>query len=298
MRYLLILLSLCFALQSAAQEKEFSPSQMAVVVLSDKEHVIGKVILNSDYKVVLLVNGKDKREYSKSTIRFFKVLDQNDLIINRKYMFPAKSQTHYLYSTSAFTLDEDRFAFHLTGLYSELQIPTSKSMDIGIGTFVGAPISLTVKKRFAIGSSLNVALKGYAAWASYFFPSGTGFAGQALITNGSKERNITFGPGIGVGMADGEAIGVLFSSFGVKARINQKYSIVADGMYVREMESSYFLGIFTGMIGLHKHSKRNITWSSGLGVGGFQEMNFNFWGNRNLETLTIPMIYLGFRKVW
>ena len=213
-------------------------------------------------------------------------------------MFPAQSQTHYLYSTSAFTLDDARFAYHNTGLYSELQIPTSKSMDIGVGTFVGAPITVTVKKRFQIGSSLNVEVKGYAGWASYFYPWAAGFAGQTLITNGSQERNITFGPGIGVGITDDEVIGVLFSTFGLKARINQKYSIVAEGMYFREMETNYFLGVFTGMIGLHQHSKRNITWSGGLGVGGLQEMNFNFFGTRNLDTQAIPMIYVGFRKVW
>ncbi|MBL4703462.1 MAG: hypothetical protein JKY54_03015 [Flavobacteriales bacterium] len=294
--FMFVLLGLCFNL--SAQNHQFPKSNMAVVVENNNQHTIGSIISNTLDKITLLVNGKDEREFYKSSLKFYKVLDQNDLVLKGKYMFPTTGQTNYLYSSSAYTLDTDRLAYQLSGIYSEFQIPVSSTIDVGLGTFAGAPLSISVKKRVQIGSSLNIGIKGYAVWASYFEPSVSGFAGQLLVTNGSKERNITIGPGVGVGVADREIIGVLFSTFGLKARISQKYSLVAEGMFGREFESNYFLGIFSGMVGAHYHTKRNIIWSGGIGTGGFQQINFNFWGKSSLDTTFFPMIYGGFRKTW
>lgn len=299
MRLIVAVFILLFVMSGNAQTAGFPESKMAVVVEPGNNHTIGELIGEDDQKIVLRVKGKERKEFRKSTLSFYKVLDENDLVLRGEYMFPTSGQTTYLFSTTAFTLEDQRLSINGAYLsYTDVQIPLSTTADLGIGTVLGAPLSITGKKKYALGSSLTVGVKGYGIWGSYIDPGIGLFAGQGLITNGRKERNFTIGPGIGVGVDYRETIGILFSTFGLKSRISQKLSIVADGFFAREFNSTDLIGVFAAMGGIHYHAGKTMIWSGGIGVIGLQEMTFNFWGTANLDTFAIPMIYIGFRKTW
>ena len=53
---------------------------LAVVIQSDNTHIIGQIIENSDSKIVLLVKGKEQKEFKKSHLRFCKVLDRKSVV--------------------------------------------------------------------------------------------------------------------------------------------------------------------------------------------------------------------------
>ena len=298
--------SICFvlihfiSLNLVAQDDTFPESKMAVVILRNNEHIIGQVLENSDTKLLLVLRGNEKREFDKTEIRFYKVLDENDIVIKGKYMFPTSAKPGYFLTTNAFTLGNTKLSINGAYLtYTDLQIPISKSMDIGFGGILGAPLTTSFKAKFSIGSTIHMGIKTYASWASYFDIYSSMVAGQALFTTGNRERNITFGPGIGLLRIDEDNIGFLFSTFGLKSRISQKFSIVAEGMYGKGMHpSSQFLGIFSGMGGVQYHIGQRNIWSWGIGLVGAQSIFYNFWGIPTSENEMFPMFYYGFRKIF
>ena len=301
MRVLICFVLMCIiSLSTVAQDETFPESKMAVVILWHNEQIIGQVLENSDTTLLLLLGGNVKREFEKSDIRFYKILDENDFIIKRKYIFPTSAKTGYFLTTSAFTLGDAGLSINGPYLtYTDAQVRLSKNMDVGFGSILGAPLTTSFKAKFSIGSTIHIGVKTYASWASYFDVYSSMVAGQALFTTGNRERNITFGPGIGMLRIDEDNIGFLFSTFGLKSRISQNLSIVAEGMFGKQTQSrSQFLGVFSGMGGVQYHLGQRNVWSWGIGVSGIQSIQYNFWGIPNSDNQLIPMFYYGFRKTF
>ncbi len=301
MRWIIALSLSLYFVSSFAQDKDFPSSKMAVVVTVSDHHVIGKLIEDNAKQVVLLVNGKERKVFEKSVVSFFKILDQNDLVIGGQYMFPTASQTGYLLTTSAFTLKDAKFSANGAYLtHTDLQLRITENLDAGVGTILGAPLSFSLKARYQLGSSLNIGIKTYSMWGSYFDPNFSINAGQGLITTGTPERNVTIGPGVGVVVLDRHrAVGVVFSTFGLKSRLNQRLTLVAEGIAGRPFQSGNVIDLFSGQAGLQFHVGRTITWSGGLGVAGFREAAFNYWGRSlGIDTTLFPQFYVGFRKIW
>ena len=294
----------CFALilsQSyCAQEINFPDSKMAVVVLKNYNQIIGEVLENSDTKLILIIRGKEKRTFFKNELRFFKVLNEYDTVIRGKYMFPSQAITGYFLTSSALTLGKRKLSLNGSYfLYTDAQYSISDNMDLGFSSMFGAPLSTTFKAKYSPSSTLHLGVKAYASWSSYIQLSTSIFAGQALITNGSPEKNITIGPGFGVSRVDGDNMGILFSTFGIKSRISQKLTLVGEGLFVKETQSrAQFLGIFSAMGGIQQHIGRRQMMSYGLGVVGYQFISFNFWGIPNSDDELFPMFYFGYRKTF
>lgn len=293
----------CFALllsQSyCAQEINFPDSKMAVVVLKNYNQIIGEVLENSDTKIILLIRGKEKRMFFKNELRFFKVLNEHDTVIRGKYMFPSQAITGYFLTSNAMTLGKRKLSLNGSYfLYTDAQYSISENVDLGFGSIFGAPLTTTFKAKYSPGTNLHIGVKAYASWLSYFEPSNGLFAGQALITNGSPEKNITIGPGFGVIRADGDNMGILFSTFGLKSRISQKLTLIGEGLFGKQTQSqAQFLGVFSAMGGLQHMGKRAIM-SYGIGVMGYQFISFNFWGIPNADDELFPLIYFGYRKTF
>ncbi len=300
MRKIIVLITLSILTgYASAQNSSFPASKMAIVITKNNTHFIGEILLNNDSIIELKINGIEQKSFKKDLITFYKELNENDLIIKNKYIYPCISNTNYFISTSAFTLENKKISIKSSFLfYNDLQIALTKNIDLGFSTILGAPLTVTIKGKYSFGPSLHAAIKGFASWASYIDVDTELMAFQALLTNGNQEKNISFGPGIGLLKRGDEKIQILFSTFGLKSRVSQKFSLVAEWIFGKEIESNSLLGIFSGMLGFQHHWKKNIVFSTAIGTIGYQELIYQYRLSPRVENQFGPMGYIGFQKSW
>jgi hypothetical protein len=215
------------------------------VVLKDGSSYTG-FISNDDGREILMRTTTIGDVYiRKSDIAKISEIDDTKKFSEGKYMGDEIYYTRYFFSPTAFSLnkgDANAYMPYLLGAHAQFGV--TDNLDVGIGsTYVGTPLTATIKYSFKVGRNLTAAIGGMGLTTTYLrFGNYFGVAtGYGVLTSGDPSSNISIGGGYGLIAIDTERLMGYFVTAGAYKRLSQYFSIVVDGIYFPEIEF-YFAG--------------------------------------------------------
>jgi hypothetical protein len=197
----LVLLLCTASMYSQKQKKtrfmEFDTSQTYLVKLKDESSFTGKFIEKNDSMVIFTSKA------SRMEIRLNELESANAVepgrFVNGKYWFVNPHHTRYLFSPSAFNLKAgEGYYQNIYATGQSVNYGFTDHFTLGAGTelislFSGFPI-LVVTPKFG-GYDLGKKWKAGGGAIALFSEEGGGGIGYGIVTQGTEDRNITFGLG-------------------------------------------------------------------------------------------------------
>lgn len=300
MRMLRVILLSSFLMSAFAgiAQVENTSKQIVVLLFYDDSQVIGPVVDETDATITVLFR-QEERLYSKSKIREI-VEAKPEQIVKGTYVYATPNPNGYLVTPTAYTLGKSNIAIQSNYfLYHELQVGIKEHLDLSIGTsLIGTPVGVSVKQHLEALPTLNLGLEGNVVWGSWIDPNLLLFGGQVILTNGDRERNFTFSPGIGGVVRNGKLTGMLYSTFGGKARLSEMFTLTGEGLYARELGARSLSGVFHVAIGVQHHRSEYNSWGLEIGAAGLDQYNYPLNGVPQQNPTVLPMIHISYRKLF
>ncbi len=246
----ILLLVFVFALVGVSKAQNdsignYSSKKPYHVVLKDGSSYTG-FISNDDGREILMRTTTIGDIYIRKTdIARISEVDDNKKISQGKYLGDETYYTRYLFSPTAFSLNKgEANAYMPYFLGAHAQFGLTDNLDVGIGsTYLGNPLTATIKYSFKIGNNLTAAIGGmgltttYLGFGSYFGVA----AGYGVVTSGDPSRNISIGGGYGLIAFDTDRVMGYYITGGAYKRLAEYLSVVIDGIYFPEIDL-YFAG--------------------------------------------------------
>lgn len=204
---LLILVIIYFAfsaqLTHAQKQKkialiDFNTTDTYLVKMKDESTFTGKFVEKTGNRIVFVTASSSKIELMTEEIATVSVIDVSRYK-NGKYWFVNPHHTRYLFSPSAFNLKQGEGYFqNIYGVVNSVNYGFSDHFTLGAGTeiislFSGYPVLMLTPKL----GGYKIGPKWAAGGGAFLLAAEDGLIGigYGIITQGTEDRNITFGLG-------------------------------------------------------------------------------------------------------
>ena len=227
----------------------------------------------------------------------------DDNIKDGEYWFKNLHDSRYFFSPTAFSLEEgEGYYNHSYWWLWQVQYGISDNFSIGGGTSIlGFPATLNAKMSFEINTDLNYSL-GWFWVGDLFGHTGNALGDRSLlnmpygvITQGSKENNITLGAAYNIASPSSGAAAPISSerlvlNTGGTFRLGRRFSFVFEAWIFNERNEGSTEITLMGGPGIRYFRKINrVTAKNGAGAKTFDFQLMHFPGMGNDGPLFIPM---------
>lgn len=277
------LLFFCVTQPSFAQSRfanfEFNLTDTYIIELIDDTEFVGNYLGKDEEKLFIKTNSIPRIEIPFDKIKSIDVVPQSN-IKDGIYWFKNPHSTRYLFSPSAFNLEQGEGYYQNTYLFLN-------SVAYGITDYVSVSAGLELISLFASGSNgpiFFVTVKGGGEIAKNFHLGGTilyvnvpsvfddfddrygAFVGGALATYGSLDHNVT--GGIGWGLAEGDFSDSPVFNLSGMTRIGKRTALVSENWFFSEGAIfSYGIRFFGEKISVDLAFLNNADIAEGIAIG-------------------------------
>ncbi len=222
---------------SAEAQKTTDTDSTYLIVKQNGTELIGKIISQSPYEVLLETKTIGQVAIPKSDIKQIKLLRKDEVGSGGNYNPDQPFATRYFITTNGLPIKKGDMYAQINLFGPEIQYGVTENFGVGLMTsWWASPIVLSAKYSHKLDDNLHIGVGTLLGTGSWSFPSFYMAVPFAAITYGDRKNNITISGGYGtVGyktVTTSEREGHALLSIAGMATVNNKVSLIFDSFIV------------------------------------------------------------------
>lgn len=247
MRYLFILMCLCFATTLTAQDVAYDSTIRYRVEVDDGNEFTGYIVDRTKDAITLKTERFGSMKIQWAFIIRIQALEKNLV----KTMYVMTLPAHHTFSqATAFSLEKGQFVYQNNFfLVNQVNMGVSDRLSVGIGVLVPALYWATAKYTIPVSNKIRVGV-GVLYGNTLYEESDGGGVAYGVCTFGNKERNISLGLGYGFSLK-----GILqppITTLSGMIRAADHWYLIGEGYFI----TSYADRFGIAMVGARRFNKR------------------------------------------
>lgn len=214
------------------------------IILYNGNEFIGQIISKDSRDILVLTEERGPIYIPQYEIKNMIAVRQEEYNQNGEFIGEDIFATRYFISTNGLPIKKGEHYVQWNLFGPDFQFAVTDHLGIGVMTsWLAMPIIANAKYSFKPRAKWNFAIGALAGTGSWGAPDFGLAIPFATIGYGNRKSNFALSAGYGAFWIDGDQINHAMTSVGTLIKLNKKFSLVIDGIFVLPAKSTFHNGI-------------------------------------------------------